>query len=128
MKLEDFTFKARLMKKLKIIFLSDKEFQRIKNVLLTDGKEIFFSYLKKRQENEKDNWSYKAYMENYDERINTLPKESLYDLYLSYEEIGHSNDKDFATLFFCNLAENIYSLDRWSGKKLVKIMTQKRIK
>lgn len=128
MRLEDFTFKGRMMKKLKILSSSDKEFQRMRNVLLKDGKDIFFSHLKKRQETEKDDWFYKIAMDYYDERINTLPREPLYDLYLSYEAIEYSNDKDFATKLFCNHTENIYSLDRWFRKNLAKIMTQKRIK
>lgn len=127
MKPEDFTFKGRMMKKLKMLSLSDKEFQEMKNVLLTDGKEIFFSHLKKLQETEKDDWFYKVQMDYYDERINTLPKEPLYNLYLSYEAIEHSNDKDFATLLFCHHANLIYSLDGWFRKKLANLMIQKKI-
>jgi hypothetical protein len=125
MKLEDFTFKGRMMKKLKILSISDKEFQRMINMLLTDGKKIFFSHLKKLQKTEKDDWFYKIVMNYYDERINTLPKESLYDFYLSYEAIENSTDKDFDTLLFCNHAQLIYSLDGWFRKKLAKLMIQK---
>jgi hypothetical protein len=125
MKLEDFTFKGRMMKKLKMLSLSDKEFQRMRKMLMTDGKEIFFLQLKKLQKIEKDDWFYKTVMDYYDERINTLPKESLYDLYLSYEAIENSTDKDFDTLLFCNHAQLTYSLNGWFRKKLAKLMIQK---
>jgi hypothetical protein len=127
MRTEDFTFKGRMMKKLKMLSLSDKEFQRMRNVLLTDGKEIFFSHLKKRKEAEKDDWFYKTVMDYYDERINTLPKETLYDLYLSYEASENSTEKDFDTLLFCNHAQLTYSLNGWFRKKLAEIMVQKKI-
>lgn len=127
MKVEDFSFKGRMMKKLKMISISDREFQQMRNVLLADGKEIFFSYMKKRKKAEKDDWFYKTVMDYYDERINTLPKESLYDLFLSYEAIENSKEKDFDTLLFCNHTELSYSLDGWFRKILANIMIQRRI-
>ena len=127
MRIEDFTFKGRMMKKLKMLTLSDREFERMEKVLLKDGKEMFFSHLRKLQKTENDDWFYTNVMDYYDKRINTLPKESLYDLYLSYEAIGNSTDKDFDTLLFCNHAQLTYSLDGWFRKKLAKIMVQKKI-
>ena len=127
MRTVDFTFKGRMMKKLKMLTITDQEYERMINVLLTDGKKIFFSYLKKRQETENDDWFYKTMMDYYDERINTLPKESLYDLYISFEAIENSNDKDLDTLLFCNHVQISYSLYGWFRKILQKIMIQERI-
>lgn len=128
MKIEDFTFKGRMLRKRKIKTLSTEDVEKMRITLLSEGKELFFKYLKSTKESEKKigDWLYQNTIKYYDERIQTLPKDALYDLYQSYLAIESSEDKEMAINQFCMHASVVYSLDRWFRKKMVSILTQKR--
>jgi len=118
MKPEDFTFFGRMKKKLKINSISESEWSQMRRNLLTEGKTIFGSINKLLQKSDMDKQFYEAVMECYDERINTLPKEPLYDLYLSYEAIENSPDREQEIFHFGFHTNLTYSLDGWFMKKL----------
>ena len=118
MKPEDFTFLGRMKKKLKINSIPESEWNQIRRDLLTDGKTIFGSINKLLQKSDMDKQFYGAVMEHYDERINTLPKDILYDLYLSYKAIDNSPDREQEIFHFVFHTNLMYSLDGWFMKKL----------
>ncbi len=116
--LEDFTFFGRIKKKLKISSIPEREWAQMKRELLTDGRAIFDSVNKIMQKSKMDKRFYRAVSEYYNERINTLPKDLLYDLYISYKSIENSPTKEMEIFRFVFHVNLLYGLEGWFTKKI----------
>ena len=118
---EDFTFFGRIKRKRKINSISEGEWNQMRTELLTDGKNIFSSINKLLSKSEIDKEFYGAVMDYYDERINTLPKDMLHDLYISYRAIKDAPDKEGKIILFVSHVNLMYGLEGWFTKKLSEI-------
>ena len=119
MDIEDFSFFGRIKRKLKIHLIPEEEWNQMRRELLTDGKRIFCSVMKILPKTEIEKRFYDIAIKYYDERIKTLPKDLLYDLYTSYKSIDFSPDREMKISLFVNHLFLLYGWEGWFTKKLV---------
>lgn len=118
---EEFSFKGKTSKKIRMLNLTEKDLEEMRRELLTGGKEIYFNLSKAFESKLKDKWLNEKTLEYYDERINTLPKEALYDLYMTYRATKEPKDKERELFLFYSHVNLSYSLNGWFLKKLARV-------
>ena len=117
--LEKLFEKRSLNEKLKILVLSKKEQIQMQNEIIEDTKPFFEEYSKVKSDSNDD---FSIFIELYDERIRTLPKELLFDIqkYLTlYKDAEDIDNKKFYLTTLLNAIELSYSIDGWYRNKLV---------
>ena len=109
------SFWDKIRHKFKIMSLSEQEVKSMRIVLIDEGKPFFIA---NHNSNDKIDELIVRY---YDERIETLPKDAVYDLYNLFVELKNAIGKEyeyFALLDFTNTMNLMYSLNGWFRGKL----------
>ncbi|MGV8141333.1 MAG: hypothetical protein ACP5NW_02740 [Candidatus Woesearchaeota archaeon] len=119
-KLRRETFTQRVAKRMRVIFLSRAKTDMMRKVLIQDAKPYFFKALS----DSKIDQLTKKY---YDERINTLSKETLLDVYETFIEVEKSFKEGdaSATYYFITSLSLCYSINGWFLHKLAKVLSSK---
>jgi hypothetical protein len=108
---------GRIKTGIKIKTLSPAEIYNMRKVLISEAKPIYEAKLRKGDIIER------FAMDYYDERINTLPRNILYDIYNAFTEYKNAHGKSFedtAYIYFHMHLTTAYSLEGWFIKKLLR--------
>ncbi len=120
---------VRINNKIKIATVSELKLNQMKSRIITDLKPIFIAFSEEsRKSNNSDSDLEKMVIKYFDQRINTLPKEIIFELYddcLTLESMGDKVDVYFLIMLNSKLRLN-YSLDGWFRKKMVYEMSRNR--
>lgn len=113
------SFWDRMKIKIKLLTMPKSEIKAMKRVLIEDAKPYFFEYIKPEDQ-------IKELMEKcYDERIETLPREPLYNAYTFFNEFKTMKGKKyemFAYNLFVFYLQNSYSLNGWFREKIINLI------
>ena len=115
---KDFSFWNRIKQKIKIVPLSKQEVNVMKTVLINEAKPLYVPFY------ESDDIVDKLIVQLFDERIETLPKGEVYDLYDIFIELKNADTneyKEFIRSYFRYNMDLTYSLNRWFRKKQLEL-------
>ncbi len=115
------SFWGGVRKRIKILRLPKYEIKRMQNVLIEEAKPVFFSVMEQR-----DSVIDELTKKYFEERIETLPRRALYDLYVSYMEFKNAKGKKHeadALRMYVIKQELMYSLDGWFRGKLFNLLS-----
>ena len=116
---KDLSFWNRIKQKIKIVSLSKQEVNAMKTVLINEAKPVYIPF------HESDDNENKLIVQLFDERIETLPKGEVYDLYNIFIELKNADTneyKEFMLSYFRDNMDLTYSLDRWFREKQLELL------
>ena len=110
----------RIKNKIRVLFISDAEVRAMKQEIIKELKPVFIEMIRKRRENDILDELAIAY---FDERINTLPKHIIIELYDDLQHLKSLKNEQLASHKLINIIAHInllYSLNGWFIKKVMK--------
>jgi hypothetical protein len=115
------SFWEKIREKIKIMSLSEQEVDAMKRVLINEAKPLFVA------SHNSNEIMDKLIVRYFDERIETLPKGALYDLYDSFIDFKNADGKEYAALArfgFITMMNLMYSLNGWFLNKTIQLIKQ----
>jgi len=115
------TFTEKIKHKLLLLKTKDSEVDKMREQLIKEAKPIFIAYLSSTRG--EDNT---LVIDYFDERIRSLPKESILELFSELQDLKEAKSNEARELILTHLVIHInllYSLDGWFRKKLVGLLT-----
>lgn len=116
-RLEDPSVWDRIQRRIKIMLLTKQKVNTMKKVLINEAKPVFADRHKSN-----DRTMDELAVRYFDERIETLPKSEVYELYNLFIEFKNADGKEYTSFAldnFMDTMELMYSLNGWFREKMV---------
>lgn len=115
------TFIEKIKHKLLLLKTKDSEVDKMREQIIKEAKPIFIAYLSSTRDEDST-----LLIDYFDERIRSLPKESILELFSELQDLKEAKSNEARGLILRHLVIHInlsYSLERWFRKKLVGLLT-----